>query len=93
MHFFSHWQQYKHRKQLNEVFKKLSWLPSKESVEDAFIVLEKFVSELYSKSLEMSINEVRFDLFSNTTIENLRKLPPSKDALFHHTLRSAFQAG
>ena len=78
---------------MDEVFEKLSWIPSKQTVEEGFIILEKFVSELYSKSLSMSIDEVRLDLFSNSTIENLRKLPPSKDALFHHTLRSAFQAG
>ena len=56
--------------------------------------LECFVAKMYLPSSEtLSLDDVRFSLFSNSVNENFRKLPPSKDGLLQHVLRSAFQAG
>ena len=38
------------------------------------------------------MNKLRFQLFFATRDTNLRKLPPSKSALCHHGLRSAYVA-
>ena len=40
-----------------------------------------------------TINETRLSLFISSTSNNLRELPPCKNALELHITRSAYQAG
>ena len=56
----------------------------------------KFVCCAYDKCTSLkceNINKLRHSLFSKSCDNNIRKLPPSKDALNKHILRSAFVAG
>ena len=90
--FFNSW--FEHSSMLNDVFKKLSWSPSRKCVEESLAVLEEFVTKLYSKSpASRSVDEDWFNLFANPVNDNFRKIPPTQDALLNHTLRSAYQAG
>ena len=84
--FFNSW--FEHSSMLNDVFKKLSWSPSRKCVEESLAVLEEFVTKLYSKSpASRSVDEARFNLFANSVNDNFRKIPPTQDALLNHTLK------
>ena len=41
----------------------------------------------------MELDDARYTIFSSSTSDNFREIPPSSDALEQHILRSAFQAG
>ena len=75
-------------------FQQLSWLPTMDTVRNNYKVIETFVASLYLKSKEtMTVNDVRFELYANSSSDNFRELPPSRDALEQHILRSSYQAG
>ena len=81
---------------ITSVFTRLSWLPSHETVEANLQILERFVVAGYNtnvKSAELSLDEVRYNLYTVSPKMDLRVLPPSKNALRLHILRSAYQAG
>ena len=66
------------------------------NVEDDFVKLENFVCRAYDQNHRLNtydINSLRYLLFNVSTENNLRKLPPTRDALRLHILRSAFVAG
>ena len=43
--------------------------------------------------MDEDLDILRFKKFTNSSSNELRALPPSKDALLQHVLRSAYQAG
>ena len=61
--------------------------------DDVMSYVESFVVRLYDKSSEItSVNASRHELFFHKG-KDFKHMPPSKDALFQHTLRAAYQAG
>ena len=58
--------------------------PSRLSL-DQINVLEKFVLEIYTVPKMDSLIQARLDKFMMSTDNDLRKLPPSREALIHHT--------
>ena len=56
-------------------------------------MLEKFFLEIYAVRKVDSLTQARLDKFVMTTENDLRKLPPSQEALIHHTKRACYQAG
>ena len=64
--------------------------------EDDFVELEKFVCRAYDQNpwfRTYDRDSLRYLLFSISTENNLRKLPPTRAALQLHILPSAFVAG
>ena len=55
-------------------------------------LLEKYVLELFG-SRATSLAAARLDKFNKSIDNDLRSLPPSKDALYQHVLRACYQAG
>ena len=55
--------------------------------------IENVVLELYALSKVDSLTEGRLDKFTMSTDNDLRKLPPGRDALTLHTKRACYQAG
>ena len=49
------------------------------------VIGNKFFSILYSSSLPVAMNELRYKLFRSTP--DIRSLPPTDEALFKHILR------
>ena len=59
-------------------------------------ILEQFVIEIYSVSKSFkytSLGEMRRQKFITSTDDNLRNLPPSRDALLQHAKHVCYQAG
>ena len=83
------WQEFR---QLTNAFLHLSTFPS--SIEEEVMsYIETFVVRLYDGSIEStSVNAARLELFYYKA-RDFDHLPPTKDALFQHTLRAAYQAG
>ena len=46
-----------------------------------------------STANELTLSNVRFQVFETSTSTNFRSLPPAEDALYQQVLRSCFQAG
>ena len=79
----------------DHVFKKLSWTPL-EVTEQDFEIIEKFICAAYGNQDKFHIQEVnqlRYLIFCQLPDNNLRKLPPSKEALRRHILRSTYVGG
>ena len=55
---------------------------------DLINVLEKFVLEIYAVRKVDSLTQTRLDKFMMSTDNDLWKLPPSREALIHHTKRA-----
>ena len=55
-------------------------------------VIEEYVKTLYTTP-RSSLGEIRLEKFLKSSDNDLRKLPPSKDALIQHIKRSCYQAG
>ena len=81
---------------MTQLFSKLGNRPE-EIYSDEMDVLEDFVINLYSTSKRnsslASINTVRLDKFRTSPDNDLRKLPPSREALTQHAKRACYQAG
>ena len=69
----------------------VSWAPTS-VVETDFSAIENFVCTACRYKCK-DVNKLRFLIFSKSYENNLRKLPPTKDALKLHVLRSAYVAG
>ena len=94
--FMEHWNNLSNDmwSNVSSSFQQLSWLPTMDTVRNNYKVIETFVASLYLKSKEtMTVNDVRFELYANSSSDNFRELPPSRDALEQHILRSSYQAG
>ena len=77
------------------VFQHLSWIPSEDILGPGLNEIEKFVIKAFLTNIHAgnTINEKRLSLFISSTSNNLRELPPCKNALELHIMRSAYQAG
>ena len=80
---------------LNEAFRKLSYCPTENDVVDSEEIIRKFVTYIYSKNIidDGDLTNLRFNMFQKSSLNDLRKLPPSKDALLLHISRCAYQTG
>ena len=75
------------------VFKSLNKQPTMKDVQDALLVLERFVVLMYDRASQcQSINDARKVLFAQKgrTLENI---PPTAGALLQDAKRVAYQAG
>ena len=75
------------------MFREVSWTPS-QGIDETIQEIETFVCSLYytqSRFCATDINKLRYNLFSKLSANNLRKLPPTKDAL--HVRGAAYVAG
>ena len=78
--------------EVTSVFERLSHNPEKITEED-FATLERFTVLLYDRSSTITdVNESRQWLFTKKS-RSIEMVPPTKDALFFHMLRAAYQAG
>ena len=55
--------------------------------------IEEFVCLVYGVSEKNSLGAHRLSKFQKSTDDDLRKLPPSREALWQHVKRSCYQAG
>ena len=79
---------------LTTIFQQLTKCPNYEDVTNAQPLLQQFVVFVYLKKFgTIDIDELRCNMFQNSSSNELRVLPPSKDALQLHVFRSAYQAG
>lgn len=78
---------------LTDVFRRLSWQPSNETQAGSLSIIDKFVSHVYAKTTTRSLNELWFELFKSSSSNSFRELPPSRQSLELHIMRSAYQAG
>ena len=86
------WKVWKSFPEAAEAFQAIS-LPQQSISDETFKVLEKFTVLLYYKDAEVfSVNHVRKLLFTSKS-RSLQTLPPTREALRQHCLRSAYQAG
>ena len=93
--WFELWMKHPSQGDVTSAFQQLSWLPSETIVRANLGIIEKFVMSAFSSDVHAgnTINETRYSIFLSSTSNNLREIPPCKDALEHHVLRSAYQAG
>ena len=87
------WEMWSKNEKLNKTFIDLSWTPI--CVTDAvFTEIEQMVSSMYCASHSFtSLSELRYELFKSSTSNDLRKIPPSTDALQLPVLRSSYVTG
>ena len=85
------WFNSKNKDEFTNVFKELGNQP-KEITSYQMDKVEEFIRLLYAVS-ETSLAADRLKKFQKSTDDDLRKLPPSKEALLQHTKRSCYQAG
>ena len=78
---------------ITQAFSELSLLPSEDTVNRHLGVIEKLVIAVYRGDTGVDIDANRFDLFSTSAAGNVREIPPSKNALKLHIMRSAYQSG
>ena len=91
------WMNSTHKHIYTEVFSRLGNKPEFISEEDLDI-LERFVIELYLLSVHQntspsSLAYMRLENFKSSADNDLRKLPPSREALREHAKRASYQAG
>ena len=77
--------------EFTDVFKELGNQPQDIS-SDQMDKIEEFIRLLYAVS-ESSLGAERLNKFQKSTDDDLRKLPPSREALLQHTKRACYQAG
>ena len=79
--------------EVTTAFSYLNDRPSQQQVQDAMLVLERFVIIIYDRTSPCEcVNEARKVLFSQKG-RTLESIPPTSDALIQHTKRVAYQAG
>ena len=85
------WQQSKQKDELSLFFSELGKEPN-DITSTQIDKLEKYVLDLYNIR-EDTLAKGRMDRFEMSTDNDIRKLPPCKDALLQHTKRACYQAG
>ena len=85
------WLKSSQKDDLTEVFIQLGETPS-EVTPNMMNVLESYVLDLYGPK-HTTLGAARLDKFNKSTANDLRSLPPSKEALCQHVLRASYQAG
>ena len=79
---------------LTTIFQRLTKCPNYEEVTNAQPLIQQFVIFVYLRKFEtIDIDELRCDMFEKSSSNDLRVLPPSKNALQLHVFRSTYQAG
>ena len=63
--------------------------PTMDTVRNVFPILEEFVVRMYGITSHNSVDEARADMFFQKSL-GFEKLPPSSDALYQKSLRSAY---
>ena len=91
--WFAKWMSFPHKDSLTDIFQNLSRCPTKEEVIDSQTVMQNFVTFAFSKDFDGDLDDLRFHIFRKSSSNELRILPPSKDALLQHLFRSSYQAG
>ena len=88
----SAWQTWEVFPDATEVFVRLGRMPDS-ITEDDMEILEAFVCILYDRATStFGVNDARFELFARKQ-RSFDALPPTRDALFQHTKRAAYQSG
>ena len=73
---------------LNEKFRILSKFPKKDIVDDCHLLIQQFVVSIYLRKFDfIDLDELGYQMFVNSSSNDLRTLPPSKEALFQDLLR------
>ncbi len=85
------WFNSRNKDEFTSVFTELGNQP-KEVTEVQMEKIEEFICLLYGAS-ENSLGAHRLSKFQKSTDDDLRKLPPSREALLQHVKRSCYQAG
>ena len=89
------WKVWRENDYVTPTFIKLSWTPNAVEEQD-FINIEKFVCAAYDPTNRFQsddINKLRYHLYSVSTDNNFRRIPPTRAALHLHILRSAYAGG
>ena len=82
------------KEELNEKFRILSKCPKKDIVDDCHLLIQQFVAYIYLRKFDfIDLDELRCQMFVNSSSNNFRTLPLSKDALFQHLLQTSYQSG
>ena len=81
--WFGKWLDFPMKEELNEKFRILSKCPKKGIVHDCHLLIQQFVVYVYLRKLDfIDLHELRCQMFVNSSSNDFRTLPPSKDALF-----------
>ena len=82
------------KEELNEKFRILSKYTKKDIVDDCHLLIQQFVVYVYLRKFNfIDFDELHYQMFVNSSSNDFRTLPPSKDALFQHLLRASYQSG
>ena len=82
------------KQELNEKLRILSKRLKKDIVDDCHFLIQQFAVYIYlRKCNSIDLDELRYQMFVNSSPNDFRTLPPSKDALFQHLLRASYQSG
>ena len=89
------WNEWCQNAYITETFTKLSWAPDKVEENDLNLIEKQVCAayDPYNRFHTNNVNRLRFLLFANWSENKLRKLPPTREALQLHILRSAYAAG
>ena len=91
---FAKWLDFPMKEELNEKFRILSKCPQKDIVDDCHLLIQQFVVYVYLRKFDfIDLDELRYQMYVNSSSNDFRTLPPSKDALFQHLLRASNQSG
>ena len=93
--WFNHWMSYQYMDDVTTAFQQLSWLPESATVTAHMNTIEQFVVAAFAPraGAVKDINQIRYQMFTDSISGSLRDLPPSRSALEMHVLRSSFQSG
>ena len=88
------WLDFPMKEELNEKFRILSKCSKKYIVDDSHLLIQRFVVYVYLRKFDfIDLDELRYQVFVNSSSNDFRTLPQSKDALFQHLLRASYQSG
>ena len=94
--FWDQWKRSEMKDDMTRTFIKLSNMPGSIDNDDIY-VLETLVKSVYFRGMknlnEKSLNELRKVQFIQSTSNDMKKLAPSSDALYMHSLRATHTAG
>ena len=88
------WLDFPMKEELNEKFPILSKCSKKDIVDDCHLLIQRFVVCVYVRKFDfIDLDEFRYQVFVNSSSNDFRTSPPSKDVLFQHLLRASYQSG
>ena len=90
--FFDAWMKSADKDSITQLFIKLGNMPEKADVDMS--IIETLVKQVYYRNVRnsdtTSLNQLRKYQFMSTTSNDVRKIAPSSDALYMHSLRAAY---